>query len=119
MGVFMQGLQALDAIDRIFWALLILGTAAVFGGFFHQIQEKSKDVTNGMFLGGIVQAVAAVIILLLADGDLLRPTWVYLIIIPALILVLVVVFRRKKNNQIVWGALGLLSAAALVLGLFW
>lgn len=119
MSVLLQMFQGADVIDKLFWVLLILGTAAVFGGFFHQIQEKSKDVTNGMFLGGIVQAVSAVMILLLADGSLSRVTWVYLIIIPALILVLVVVFRKKQNNQIVWGALGLLSAAALALGLFW
>ncbi len=119
MSVLLQAFQGLDVIDKIFWVLLILGTAAVFGGFFHQIQERSKNVTSGMFLGGIVQAVAAAMILILGEGGLDTRTWVYLIIIPALILVLVIVFRTKSNQQLVWGALGLLSAAGLVLGLFW
>ncbi len=33
--------------------VFILGNAAVFGGFFHQRNEKSKNITSGMFLGAM------------------------------------------------------------------
>ena len=124
MGAYLQAtLDGIEIWEKIGFVLVALGSAAVFGGFFHQLKEKSKDVTNGMFQGALIQLVGGALLLILAivdDVDLKTTHWVYFVIIPVAIAGLAFYKRNaRKSDPLVWGLLGLLSAAALCLGLFW
>lgn len=103
--------------------LFLLGNAAVFGGFFHQRTEKSKNISNGMFLGGLVQLGALLGTFLLTkieyDVDPNKDAWILLVISLA-IAALGYFFRNdRKSNLLVWLAAGALSALALALRFIW
>ena len=112
----------MDLVIQILWFLTILGLAAVFGGFFHQIYEKNNNVTRGMFIGAMVQLVAFGIIVIygLTQGATLATDTIILLLISIAIAVLAFVFRGKKaDNLPVWGALGVLSALFFALQFVW
>lgn len=115
----------MDILVDIITVVWILGLAAVFGGFFHQIQEKSKDVTNGMFLGGVAAAAAWIVLTILGyvSDDVAKADTAHLVVYAIIALgiaVLVFAFRKARKTQpLVWAALGVLSALGLVLRLFW
>lgn len=113
----------MDILIQILTAVWVLGLAAVFGGFFHQIQEKSKDVTKGMLWGSIGALIAGVVLVILqfaGEAAFADDTHMYVLAgITVVTAVLAFVFRAKKNQAIIWFVLGLLSALGLVIGIFW
>src|SRR5690606_19374102 len=113
----------MDFLIELARMCFILGTAAVFGGFFHQRTEKSKNITNGLFLGSLVGLGGYLLTLLLSKIEYdLEPgtnTWVVLV---ALVLVAFLAFTNRdsrKSNPPVWLAVGVLSAAAFALTFIW
>ena len=113
----------MELLIQILTALWVLGLAALFGGFFHQIQEKSKDVTKGMLWGSLVALVAGVVLVILqfaGEAAFADDTHMYVLAgITVVAAALASVFRAKRNQAIVWFVLGLLSALGLVIGIFW
>lgn len=108
----------MDVVLQIVLLVELLGLAAVFGGFFHQIREKNKNVTYGIFIGSIVQFVAFLILLIygLTQGGKFDTETIILLVISLVIAVLGFVFRKKTaDNLPVWLALGVLSALFIAL----
>lgn len=108
----------MDVVLKVVLLVELLGLAAVFGGFFHQIKEKNKNVTYGIFIGSIVQFVAFLIILIygLSQGASFSTETIILTVISLAIAVLGFVFRKKTADNVpVWLGLGVLSALAFAL----
>ncbi len=103
--------------------IFVLGTAAVFGGFFHQRTEKSKNITNGMYLGSLVGLGGYLLALLLAKIDgaksVATNTWVVLVILVVLAVMAYMNRNDRKSKPGVWLLAGILSAAALALSFIW
>lgn len=108
----------MDIVMKVVLLIELLGLAAVFGGFFHQLKEKNKNVTNGMFLGSVIQLIAFAIILVykLTQGASFDVKAIILTLIAVVIAVLGFVFRKKTADNVpVWLALGVLSAVSVAM----
>ena len=87
------------------------------------MKEKRKDVTPGMYLGAIVQAVGVVVFFSVLIWKDLVPDASHLVvhgIVTLGILVSAIVFRTvRKDITWVWLTMGLLSVAWVALLIWW
>jgi uncharacterized membrane protein HdeD (DUF308 family) len=112
----------MDILVDLLQLLWYLGLAGVFGGFLHQAREKNKNITWGMFIGGIAQLVAFALLLIynLTQGAEFDVKTIIMLVISLAIAALTFIFRGKTaDNMPVWLAAGLLSVLAFALPLFW
>jgi len=113
----------MDFLIDISQLAFILGTAAVFGGFFHQRSEKSKDITSGMFIGSLVGLIGYVLLLIFVKIDLdvsmSKNNWLVLIILAALAAIAFWKRDARKSDPLTWWAAGILSAAAFAFMFIW
>ncbi len=100
-----------------------LGNAAVFGGFFHQRNEKSKNITSGMFLGSLFALGGYVAAVLLSkveyDAAPSKQTWVILVLLA--IGVAIAWFKRdeRKSDPLTWWLAAIIAAATLAIQFIW
>ncbi len=103
--------------------IFTLGSAAVFGGFFHQRSEKSKNITSGMFLGSLAALGGYVLYLVLGkieyDFSFATQNWVMLAVLIVLAVLAYMYRNDRKTQPMVWMAAGVLSAAALAIQFIW
>lgn len=113
----------MQLILEIMLFLFLLGNAAVFGGFFHQRTEKAKNITNGMYLGSLVQlgGLLGVFLAQYIEYEVTpdRDGWIMLVISVAIAAIGFVFRKDNKHNMLVWLGAGVLSAVALALTFIW
>jgi hypothetical protein len=112
----------MDLLRELLMLLYILGLAAVFGGFVHQVPEKNKNVNYAMFVGGLAQAAAFILLLIwrLVDGASFDTKSIIMLIVTLVIGALAFVFRKKTGDNLpVWLVVGLLSVFAFAVTFVW
>lgn len=110
--------------------LHFIGLAALIGGWMVQMSSSERSVNNAMFHGALTQLVTGVLLVGLAyplhdsdpeeyglpDNAKITVKFVILLVILGMIL------ANRKKPQIsngVWGAIGLLAIANVVIAVFW
>lgn len=112
----------MDLLRELLMLLYILGLAAVFGGFVHQVPEKNKNINYAMFVGGLAQAAAFILLLIwrLVDGADFSTRYIIMLVVSLVIGVLAFVYRKKTaHNLPVWLVTGLLSVFAFAVTFVW
>jgi len=112
----------MDLITKILIILQFIGLAAVFGGFWHQLNEKQHNITQGMFQGGVIQlvAMAGMVLIAVSKDEEMTSLKIALIVISVLIAAVTYYFRGKKSSDsLPWLAAGILPVLFVALPLFW
>ncbi len=103
--------------------IILMGAALIIGGVWHQIKEQRKNVTPGMFLGSIVQAVGVVLFSVTLVVQDLVPDAAHLVVyglIAVGLLALGFVYRKAtKDVMWVWATMGALATAWVALMIWW
>ena len=103
--------------------IFTLGNAAVFGGFFHQRNEKSKNITSGMFLGSLFALGGYVAAVLLSkieyDAAPSKQTWILLALLAIGVVVAWVKRNATKSDPLTWWLAGIIAAATLAIQFIW
>lgn len=103
--------------------IILIGAALIIGGVWHQVMEKRKDVTPGMYLGAIVQALGVVIFLVTLMVQDLVPDAAHLVVYALItvgLLALAIIYRKANKNIVwVWATMGVLAVAWVALMIWW
>ena len=108
----------MDILRDIALILHFLGLASLMGGFLVQMKPKTKTVNPAMFHGAMTQLVtglALVGIREMGDGEVNHLKIGIKLALLLVITALVLVFRKKESVSTgVWGAIGALTLAEIV-----
>jgi FtsH-binding integral membrane protein len=103
--------------------VFILGNAAVFGGFFHQRNEKSKNITSGMYLGSLGAfagyALAAILTKVKYSASPSKETWIVLVLLAIGAVVAFVKKDDRKSDPLTWWLAAIIAAATLAITFIW
>ena len=120
-------------MDFVYGLILILhfiGLASVVGGFLVQMRSPQKGVNPAMLHGALTQLVTGLLLVGLPEMGVALPydgweSWDHAkiavkLVITIVITVLAFVGRRKPLPQTgLWGAIGALSIANIVIAVLW
>jgi hypothetical protein len=114
---------------NILVVLHFIGLASVVGGFLVQMKSPDKGVNPAMLHGALTQLVTGLLLVGIVEMGLYLPYEGYTIdnakigvklLITVIVTVLAFVGRRRTGPQVgLWGAIGGLSIANIVIAVFW
>jgi len=113
----------MDIYDKILVSVFILANGLVIGGVWHQMKEKRKDITPGMFQGAVLAALAGFGLLInkLLDEAASDLDVKYYIFMALWIGVAVLAFmyrKAKKDIKMIWIIVGLAAAVGTLMSVF-
>ncbi len=113
----------------VYDALLVLhfiSLASLLGGFLVQIRSPDKGVNPAMLHGALVQLVTGVLMMGILEAGLLPDETANVtkltvkLAVVVVITVLAFIGRRRTPPQVaLWGAIGALTLANVVIAVFW
>lgn len=116
-------------MDFVYDALLVLhfiGLASLLGGFLVQMRSPDKGVNPAMLHGALVQLVTGVLMMGILEAGLLPDETANVtkltvkLAVVVVITVLAFIGRRRTPPQVaLWGAIGALTLANVVIAVFW
>ena len=116
-------------MEFVYNAILVLhfiGLAALLGGFIVQMRSPDKGVNPAMWHGALTQLVTGVLLVGIASAGLVSGEEVdhakiaVKLVIVLIITVLAFVGRRRTPPQTaLWGTIGALTLAKVVIAVFW
>ena len=120
----------MDFVYSLILILHFIGLASVVGGFLVQMRSPQKGVNPAMLHGALTQLVTGLLLVGLPDMGVALPydgweSWDHAkiavkLVITIVITVLAFVGRRKPLPQTgLWGAIGALSIANIVIAVLW
>jgi len=114
---------------NIFIVLHFLGLALLFGGFIVQVKSAEKGVSRWMFDGALTSLITGVVMVGIIESgvtDDVAPSASFhakiavKLLVVLVITVLAIIGRRRKGPQpALWGTIGLLTLANIVIAVFW
>ena len=120
----------MEIVEKVLVVLHFLGLASLIGGFLVQMSSSQRGINNAMFHGALTQLVTGVLLVglryplhnadpdewALPDNAKIGVKFVILLVILGLILA-----NRKKESisNAVWGAIGGLAIANVVIAVLW
>ncbi|CAB4925918.1 unannotated protein [freshwater metagenome] len=114
---------------NLFIVLHFLGLALLFGGFIVQVKSAEKGVSRWMLDGALTQLVTGIVMVGIIESkviDDMQPSSSFhakigvKLLVVLVITVLAIIGRRKKGPQpVLWGIIGLLTLANIVIAVFW
>lgn len=120
----------MDFVYSLILILHFIGLASVVGGFLVQMRSPQKGVNPAMLHGALTQLVTGLLLVGLPEMGVALPydgweSWDHAkiavkLVITIVITVLAFVGRRKPLPQTgLWGAIGALSIANIVIAVLW
>lgn len=118
----------MEFLYNVIVVLHFLGLASLIGGFLVQIKATDRVVNNAMWHGAWVQLVTGLLLVGLAyplnadveDWEMDNAKIAVKLVILLAILVLAGVNRKKESISAgVWGAIGGLATANVIIAVFW
>ncbi len=113
----------MDVAYNLILIVHFIGLASVVGGFLVQMKSAEKGVNPAMWHGALTQLVTGVLLVGLAemqDFDVDHAKIGVKLVVTIVITVLAFVGRKKPLPQIgLWGAIGALSIANIVIAVLW
>jgi NO-binding membrane sensor protein with MHYT domain len=120
----------MDFVYNLILVLHFIGLASVVGGFLVQMKSPDKGVNPAMLHGAITQLVTGLLLVGLPEMGLALPyptweSWDHVkigvkLLLTIVITVLAIIGRRKQLPQTgLWGAIGGLSIANILIAVFW
>lgn len=120
----------MDFVYSLILILHFIGLASVVGGFLVQMRSPQKGVNPAMLHGAVTQLVTGLLLVGLPEMGVALPyegweSWDHAkiavkLVITIVITVLAFVGRRKPLPQTgLWGAIGALSIANIVIAVLW
>ena len=120
----------MDFVYNLILILHFIGLASVVGGFLVQMRSSQKGVNPAMLHGALTQLVTGLLLVGLPEMGVASPydgweSWDHTkiavkLVITIIITVLAFVGRRKPLPQTgLWGAIGVLSIANIVIAVLW
>lgn len=115
-------------VYNIFVALHFIGLALLFGGFIVQVRSAEKGVSRWMLDGALTQLITGVVMVGLLsskvlgdeEGPLNYGKITTKLIVVLVVTVLAIIGRRRSGNQVaLWGAIGALTLANILIAVFW
>lgn len=120
-------------MEFVYNAIIVLhfiGLASVVGGFLVQMKSADKGVNPAMLHGALTQLITGLLLVGLPEMGAVVPydgweSWDHAkiavkLVITLIITVLAIVGRRKPLPQTgLWGAIGALSIANVIIAVFW
>lgn len=118
----------------IFFNLLVvlhfIGLAALIGGWMVQMSSSERVINKAMFHGALTQLVTGVLLVGLsyplhdsdpAEYDLPDNAKITVKLVILLVILGLILVNRKKPqiSNAVWGVIGLLAIANVVIAVFW
>lgn len=120
----------MDFVYSLILILHFIGLASVVGGFLVQMRSPQKGVNPAMLHGALTQLVTGLLLVGLPEMGVALPyegweSWDHAkiavkLVITIVITVLAFIGRRKPLPQTgLWGAIGALSIANIVIAVLW
>ncbi|MEZ5117278.1 MAG: hypothetical protein R2737_13510 [Candidatus Nanopelagicales bacterium] len=115
----------MEFVYNLVLVLHFLGLASLIGGFLVQMSAEDKGVNPAMLHGALTQLVTGLIMVGMAETDLVDEDLDMAKIgtklaIAAVVVVLAFVGRRRQPPQVgLWAAIGLLGIANVVIAVLW
>ena len=120
----------MDFVYSLILILHFIGLASVVGGFLVQMRSPQKGVNPAMLHGALTQLVTGLLLVGLPEMGIALPyegweSWDHAkiavkLVITIVITVLAFIGRRKPLPQTgLWGAIGTLSIANIVIAVLW
>ena len=116
-------------VYNVILVLHFIGLASVVGGFLVQMKSADKGVNPAMLHGAITQLVTGVLMVGIVEMGMYLPYEGFTVdnakigaklLLTVVITVLAVVGRRRTPPQVgLWGAIGALSIANILIAVFW
>ncbi|MBL6631414.1 MAG: hypothetical protein ISQ77_08345 [Candidatus Nanopelagicales bacterium] len=121
---------SMDIVYDIILILHFIGLASVVGGFLVQMKSTDRRVNPAMVHGALTQLVTGLLLVGLPEMGVATPytgweAWDHTkialkLILTVIITILAFVGRRKPRPQTgIWGAIGGLSIATIVIAVVW
>ena len=113
----------MDIYDKILVSVFILANGLVIGGVWHQMKEKRKDITPGMFQGAMLAALAGVGLLINkildeASSDLDVKYYIFMALWIGVAVLAFMYRKASKDIKMIWLIVGLAAAAGTLMALF-
>ena len=113
----------MDFLEKLLLVLHFVGLASLLGGFLVQIRASTRVVNSAMFHGVLTQLVTGVLLVgvLQADDDPVNNAKVGVKLLIALVIAVIIIVNRKRPSIStgVWGTIGGLTLANVVIAVFW
>jgi hypothetical protein len=120
----------MDFVYSLILILHFIGLASVVGGFLVQMKSPQKGVNPAMLHGALVQLVTGLLLVGLPEMGVALPyegweSWDHAkiavkLVFTIVITVLAFIGRKKPLPQTgLWGAIGVLSIANIVIAVLW
>jgi hypothetical protein len=113
----------MDVAYNLILIVHFIGLASVVGGFLVQMKSAEKGVNPAMWHGALTQLVTGVLLVGLAemqDFDVDHAKIGVKLVVTIVITVLAFIGRKKPLPQVgLWGAIGALSIANIVIAVLW